>query len=537
MRAAPKVKWKLGVEHVLGTTVTDRCKLATSSTGETAFAAGCIAVVHHAATQEQVAFLRTKAGNPVASLAFSPTGKYLAVGESGRQPAIVVWRWAASVQVVTLRRHKYAVAQVCWSPDERYLLSLGHAQDPTLFLWLWKKAYTVAVAVVKPPKVSAMAFSPDGSFFVTAGLRCVKFWPMADVEKFVEKQQAYVGNAVVDAAAGDAHLLTTLDGKAALLTAALRDAAFVDVHCVALGARVHVLALTGAGVLCSFLPSRVMDKYVDVRCGPQPTGLCVGPRYVGCSGARGLVRLFSTAGLGYIATLPRPPLAGAESVGPAASNETFSEKAPDEDFPDCTALQFVNDGGFVVCCFADRSLVVWDISEPTRAQLVACRQHHSQIIWDVGLCPEPGPLPADTVATCSADGTVRFWALGLGPEETGAAPPHLQHTIRILCEEGEVGGSAAKAPGDQGLRSLCVSPDGGVLMAGDRRGNVHLYSLHSWEKVGEVAAHAAEVLCLDSALDLRTGRCFVASGSRDRCIHLFDVDRNQLLQTVDDHTA
>lgn len=42
-------------------------------------------------------------------------------------------------------------------------------------------------------------------------------------------------------AAGDAHLLTTLDGKAALLTAALRDAAFVDVHCVALGARVHVL--------------------------------------------------------------------------------------------------------------------------------------------------------------------------------------------------------------------------------------------------------------------------------------------------------
>lgn len=64
--------------------------------------------------------------------------------------------------------------------------------DPTLFLWLWKKAYTVAVAVVKPPKVSAMAFSPDGSFFVTAGLRCVKFWPMADVEKCAAGMHGYL---------------------------------------------------------------------------------------------------------------------------------------------------------------------------------------------------------------------------------------------------------------------------------------------------------------------------------------------------------
>jgi WD40 repeat protein len=47
--------------------------------------------------------------------------------------------------------------------------------DGYLYVWDWKKGIKLAGNKVTS-RVNAISFSKDGSFFVTAGLRHVKFW-------------------------------------------------------------------------------------------------------------------------------------------------------------------------------------------------------------------------------------------------------------------------------------------------------------------------------------------------------------------------
>lgn len=75
-------------------------------------------------------------------------------------------------------------------------------------------------------------------------------------------------------------------------------------------------------------------------------------------------------------------------------------------------------------------------------------------------------------------------------------------------------------------RCIRISGDGQQLAAGDRAGNVRIHDLNTLAEVYRIEAHNAEVLCLEycggSSND--SGRRLLASASRDRLIHIFDVD-------------
>lgn len=59
------------------------------------------------------------------------------------------------------------------------------------------------------------------------------------------------------------------------------------------------------------------------------------------------------------------------------------------------------------------------------------------------------------------------------------------------------------------------------------------------EQLGKIEAHDSEVLCLEYTSPSACGfRHLLASGSRDRFIHIFDVSRSyQFIKTLADHSS
>lgn len=63
-----------------------------------------------------------------------------------------------------------------------------------------------------------------------------------------------------------------------------------------------------------------------------------------------------------------------------------------------------------------------------------------------------------------------------------------------------------------------VSKDGNYLACGDSMGKLRVFSTLKFELIKEMQIHESEILALDfsDCID------FLASGSRDRIIHIFD---------------
>jgi WD40 repeat protein len=58
-------------------------------------------------------------------LAFSPDGRYLAAGEVGHNPRILVWDTVSQDLVGHMQGHRFGVHSLAFSPNGRYLVSIG----------------------------------------------------------------------------------------------------------------------------------------------------------------------------------------------------------------------------------------------------------------------------------------------------------------------------------------------------------------------------------------------------------------------------
>jgi WD40 repeat protein len=93
----------------------------------------------------------------------------------GHQPRILIWDVKEKKLLREFKSHKFGVLSLSFSPNMRYLVSIGFQHDGYLYVWDWKKGIKLAGNKVTS-RVNAVSFSKDGSYFVTAGLRHVKFW-------------------------------------------------------------------------------------------------------------------------------------------------------------------------------------------------------------------------------------------------------------------------------------------------------------------------------------------------------------------------
>ncbi|XP_036348421.2 WD repeat-containing protein 62 [Ochotona princeps] len=534
LSAAPEdmVQNRVSLEKVLGITAQNSSGLTCDpGTGHVAYLAGCVVVILNPKEDKQRHILNT-ARKSLSALAFSPDGKYIVTGENGHRPAVRIWDVEEKSQVAEMLGHKYGVACVAFSPNMKHIVSMGYQHDMVLNVWDWKKDIVVASNKVSC-RVIALSFSEDSSYFVTVGNRHVRFW-------FLEvSTEAKVTGTV------------PLVGRSGIL-GELHNNIFCGVACGRGRMAGYTFCVSCSGLLCQFNEKRVLEKWINLKVSLSSC-LCVSQELIFCGCTDGIVRIFQAHSLHYLANLPKPHYLGVDVAQGLEPSFLFQRKA-EAVYPDTVALTFDPVHQWLSCVYKDHSVYVWDVKDINKVSKLWSELFHSSYVWNVEVYPEfeeqRACLPSGSFLTCSSDNTIRFWNMD------GSRDSHWQKNIfsntllKVLYVENDTQhlqdmsrfpdrGIENGTPVDvkAGVRVMQVSPDGQHLASGDRSGNLRIHELHFMDELVKVEAHDAEVLCLEYSKP-ETGLTLLASASRDRLIHVLNVEKNyNLEQTLDDHSS
>ncbi|XP_048015848.1 WD repeat-containing protein 62 isoform X3 [Megalobrama amblycephala] len=519
------------LEKVLGITASSSSALTCDpNTGLVAYPAGCVIVILSPQKNKQTHIFNTSR-KTFSALAFSQNGKYLVTGESGHMPCVRVWDVAERTQVAEVQCHKYGVACVAFSPNGSYIVSVGYQHDRTVSVWEWKKGTVIASNKVSS-RVLAVSFSEDNSYFVTAGNRHVKFW-------YLDASKERRVNSTVP-----------LIGRSGLL-GEHQNSQFCGLACGRGSMASSTYCITHTGLLCQFNSNRQLDSWVDLKTTSAQC-LSVSETFVFCGCADGTVRVFSPQDLRYVTTLHRPHCLGVDVSQGTQPGHLFGAN-PEAQYPDTLALTFDPVTRHLTCVYNDHSVYVWDVRDIRNVGKVYSALYHSGCVWSVETYPEladsSGCLSPGSFLTCSSDNTIRLWK-SESPQTHGSGLGlrhnlYSQDIVRIVYVDDDTQYLKAEAEkveggsqdGKSGIRVLGISPDGQHLAAGDRSGNLRIFGLQFMDELQKIEAHDSEVLCLAFSPN-ETGLHLLATASRDRLIHIFDMENKcNLVQTVYDHSA
>ncbi|XP_055878525.1 mitogen-activated protein kinase-binding protein 1-like isoform X2 [Biomphalaria glabrata] len=528
------INQRVQLQRVLGVTVSSNAGLSCdSNNGTIAYPAGCVVVLFNPRRNKQSHIFNTTK-KTITALAFSRDGKHLITGETGHQPAVRVWDVAEKTQVAEFRGHKFGINCVAFSPNMKEIVSVGTQHDMMINVWNWKTGNKVASNKVSS-KVSALAFSEDGKCFVTVGNRHVRFW-------YLEEKRSKINQTV------------PLMGRSGIL-GDQKDNFFCDVVAGQGPMCGRFFVITQSGLLCEFNEKRQLDKWVELRT-KSATCITTGADHIFVGCAEGVVRVFKSTTLLYVCSLPKPHHLGVE-VTTATNPSHMVSNREDAKYPDTKAIAIDDDHKKVTCVYNDRSIYIWDVHDIKRVGKAWSFLYHSGCIWSLEVYPQldegvKSTLPPGSFLTASGDDTIRVWNLNTHMPENTAYKRNIYSnellkivyvdpTLASLCNvDYNPAGAADKTDttydGKNGVRSIRVSPDGGELASGDRQGNIRIYDMNYLNEKRCVEAHDSDVMCLEYSYT-EHGK-FLATSSRDRLIHVFDVDQNYgLVQTLGDHSS
>ncbi|KAI3786838.1 hypothetical protein L1987_40847 [Smallanthus sonchifolius] len=543
------------LEEIIGLTVTNANGLTSSgSDSKFAYTAGCVVVLYDVDLATQLHLrVSNRSPKPLSCVAVSQDGGYIAAGESGHQPAIIVWSSATLASISELKGHRYGVACTAFSPDGKHLVSVGTPQDGYLCLWDWRSGTLIKKLKTCSPfsDVASVSFSADAKFILTAGKKHIKIWTVGLPTKSRAKTEAislkmhgkhvnlghHKGCTFTDIASPFKINGNVVDEKGA------------DV--------VLVYALTCSGILCVLHDGLTITQSVNLMV-EKGYALSTSQEFIACACNHGIVKLYTVGSLEY---------AGDLSYSDDKENNDTTETQL-ATFPDAIACHFSTSEKLVVV-YRDQSLYVWNIHGKFQATKCCVLVSHSGCIWDIKnlscenmhdpslACVARGCTGGVSFATCSADGTIRLWDLALQSVSTQSRSTFAIDQHHVTTEpldalwlvgagtferESVISGVITK-----GYRSMAVSSDGKHLAAGDSDGNLHIFNLYTSDYTCIQDVHEGEVLSLNFSVPVekRTNSVeylesyyFLASSGSDKMIHLFDVNRNFYpIASIDDHSA
>lgn len=478
-----------------------------------------------------------------------PYCRYIATGECGQSPAIKVWELdsvaangnnelpggnnVGGVAIAEFLGHKYAISCIAFSPNGKYLVSVGSQHDMIVNVFDWRQNLKIASNKVSA-KVVAICFSEDGNYFVTVGNRHVKYWYLEGSRKYKDP--------------------IPLMGRSAIL-GELRNNDFCAVACGKGVAAESTYAITRNGHLVEFNSRRLLDKWVDCRSSTAYC-LCTSNQFifVGCS--ESIIRVFNAQTLEYLTTLPRTHYLGVD-VAQGVHINHITSAPPNAKYPDTIAMVFDEIHLKLTCVYNDHSLYIWDLRNIQRVGKSQSFLYHSACIWGVETVPYnmlknnlQHNLPMDCFLTCSSDDTIRVWGIdGCETNDVYRKNIYSKDLLKLLYIDKEMNfikdmdnpilnmEKSSSYDGRNGVRCIKINPERSHLASGDRSGNIRIYNMGTLKLLTSIEAHDSEVLCLEYTNE-KIERRLLASASRDRLIHIFDVDVGyQILQTLDDHSS
>ena len=451
----------------------------------------------------------------VACVDLSRDGRWLAVGEAGYNPRVLLFSTAEDaskeVPISIVTDHTYGVRCVAFSPDMNYLATLGDYKDGFLFLWSFNSR-TGQLLLHSANKCTAnicdMTWCGRRSNLVTVGTRCIRVWGSDETLK----QQSPVRNHRYTPSETQPPGLgpTPLTGRNVLL-GCMVDCTFtcivsIDDSTVVVGSETgHVCVVDVAE---SVLELKVLKKLnlaiSSIAFVPTQRRLLVGT-------SRGL----QYEDFDVLCKETKSPLKSSRSKAPRLSIRR-SLGLLDETEKNVIATGLLRDR--TITLDNNGSLQIKSTDRSELGELSATFAAHKSVILGV----QPLPLAADrgNFFTYSKNGEVRFWNDGT-----------------LLAQESLV--LDATGSDDEGcdneLTRMRYFSAVDSFIAADRFGVLKLVRNQDWQIGDTVRAHSAETTCIA----ILNSKSLVATSSRDRTVQVFRVNEGTfgLLQTLDGHVG
>uniref|UniRef100_A0A915B6I2 Mitogen-activated protein kinase-binding protein 1 n=1 Tax=Parascaris univalens TaxID=6257 RepID=A0A915B6I2_PARUN len=524
------------LERVIGCTATSRCSIAVDENkGIVAYPAGSTVVLHNPKNNAQAHIIGTSKNN-ITCLSFAPCGKYVVTGECGYEPRIRVWELYdasgqfAFSQVANIKYHQLGISCVRFTAGGTQIISVGNQHDKAIAIWDWRKERRIAENRLTS-RVNAMDETDQGTY-VTAGVRHVKFWHLTATTDDVRVQP--------------------LQGRSAIL-ADQRNNTFVDVCCVH---KNRTFAITETRMLVEFNDKKLVSTY-DLN-GETPFSLVRGSNEILIGFGNGIIRSFDIETIAHKFTYCKPHHLHCDVAKGISADALLPASHPTGSrFPDVRALCCNRKSGVLTAVYGDRSIYSWQqLADGGAISKISSQLFHAAPIFALEVYPTSCTfLPSGTFITGAADETIRIWNVDQRTKrfdqervsslpQTNVYSEELKKVIYLsddwssLVEEKVLASSSIDLT--TGAKSLRISPDGQHLACGGRDGNLRIFdlTLPNFPSIAIYEAHEAEIMCVEYSDPRRSARYLLATGSRDRLIHLYDPRNGyRPLASVDDHTG
>ncbi|OQV04469.1 WD domain-containing protein [Cladophialophora immunda] len=449
-----------------------------------------------------------------ACVALSRDGHWLAVGEAGYNPRVLLFSTAeeASCEVPTsiVTDHTYGLRCIAFSSDTKHLATLGDYKDGFLFVWSCN-VKTGQLSLHSANKCTANIFDMTwcGNNVITVGTRCVRLWQIQDARKqSPARRLRYRPSEASLSSPGPVPLQSRN-----VLLGPMVDSTFT---CAVSVDEINVVIGTETGQVClvdisqNVLELKVLKKLdfsiTSIAFVLEDRRLLVGtPHGVHSENFDTLRREESKSPSKLSSRKPRLSsirrslglLDQAERSLVAIGTLTNH------------TITLNNDGCLQI---QRRGLEDGDNLQPTFAA-------HKSVILGVRTLPESAAQ--GNFFTYSKNGEVKFWSSSGALLKQESLPPD---TAESRDDEFE----------NELTQMRFLSPHD-IFIAGDRFGLLKLIKSHDWQIAHTIRAHSAEI----TSIDVLESGSLVATCSRDRMIQLFHVnsDSFELLQTMDDHVG
>ncbi|GKT49987.1 mitogen-activated protein kinase-binding protein 1 [Colletotrichum spaethianum] len=416
-------------------------------------------------------------------LALSRDGRYLAVGETGYAPRVLIFNLedsSSDVPLVSISEHGFGVRAVAWSSDTRWLASLGTSNDGFLFIWRIDPR-TGAAKLYQQNRctstIKGMVWM--GNSLVTLGVRHIKIWRVEEAQSTSPSKSRFS-----EANSTPQPPQRLLNGRNVLL-GSLLEATF---SCAAVVDETSIIICSEAGDVCM-----VEDD------GKQ-------------------TRLIRCLNVDFPISSITIRHATAYLSGKAGQFATLSVRAVLDSLPDAVLSKSVASSGLVAMGFLTENLItidekhtvdIWSSNylpgktegDPSHISIPG----HGDQILGIQALPKPNDQGADFF-TWSGTGKVIFWDM------KGRIKCSIEVPIEQAIPENEMD------PVNQ-LNVVRATRAGKMLVAADKFGVLRIMDLSTKECLLETKAHSSD--CQGVTIYEDDNKFLLATCGRDRTAQLF----------------